>query len=237
MTRQKTKAERAMALRLAAVDTATRGAGAEGSARARRAGGSDLSSGLRLGDGIDVVDGKMQVPLGEGLSLDRDGRIGLSAARDIMVAHIPRFTLPVAYAVFPLSSATSQSFGGGRILIDTDNHWFALEPGAVYLLESSVFLYRNQANTGAPENARVKVQRVDDLLAASPLYTDAMEAPTVQLKSANQADPGVTVGIRAIMDLRGSPAPAAFVFAGKSSNDNGDPEYAEWTSVKIERIG
>lgn len=226
-----------MALRIASLATATRGAGREGSARARRAGESDLNTGLRLGGGIEVVDGAMEVPLGEGLKVERDGRIGLSLSREITVAHIPRFTLPVAYAVFPLSSATSQSFGSGRISVDADNDWFRLEFGAVYLLESSVFLYRNQADTGTPENARVKVQRVDDLLAESPVYTDVLETPSVQLKSSNQADPGVTLGIRAIMDLRGSSASAAFVFAGKSSVANGDPEYAEWTSVKIERIG
>ena len=77
MTQQKTKGERAMALKLASVDRASRGAGSEGTARARRAAESDINTGLRLGPGLEVVNGKISIVLGAGLKIDASGRVAL----------------------------------------------------------------------------------------------------------------------------------------------------------------
>ena len=77
MTRQRSLADRRMALKSASLATANRGAGREGSARARRAGESDLNTGLRLGGGVEVVDGRISIVLGAGLKIDASGRVAL----------------------------------------------------------------------------------------------------------------------------------------------------------------
>jgi hypothetical protein len=77
MTKQKTRGERALVLKLAAASRSSRGAGSEGTARARRSSESDMSIGLRLGDGLEVVDGKISIVLGAGLKIDASGRVAL----------------------------------------------------------------------------------------------------------------------------------------------------------------
>ena len=237
MTRQKTKAERAMALRLAAVDTATRGAGAEGSARARRAGGSDLSSGLRLGDGIDVVDGKMQVPLGEGLKIDRDGKVastvstGLRGVAIIKTAHGSDLT--ASYVALPLSDPLS-SYNPRGISIDTITHRIGLDTGGVYVVEAALTFYWDQHTGNDGPSGFMKVE----LTLAGSSAVDIYQAPSLKLEGdGSRAWPSASGVMTSVVNLLGSPVSGSVrVMVGATAHDGGLITVRHG-NIKIERIG
>ena len=223
MSRQKTKAERAMALRLAAVDTATRGAGAKGSARARRAGESDLSSGLRLGDGIDVVDGKMSVPTGVGIEVDRIGRMGLTAGVNMSLFRTALRDLTTSQVVETLADPVS-SVGTGSIAVDIPNKWITLEAGGVYSIDGAAVQHE----------ISVRLDRVDELTAAPPTYTDIWSHLSIDSQTGASEESISNFPLVAILDLRGLIVPVGLRVVCWSNITTSTPRVR--VNLKIVRI-
>ena len=235
---QRSYSERAFALKREALGSSTRGGAGADSARARRAGSADLNTRLRVGDGLDIEDGRMMVPLGVGLEIDRRGRVSTSAGLEILVTRLAQFTLPTSMTKVPLDGATTSTIGSGTISIDEDNDWFRLAPGSAYLFDALAMCHRLQAST-AEDTVQLRLDRRGSLDAADLSYTTETlyTTPLFILKSNSAGDPHVTIPITWILDLRNDLAPAALQLLGLSTNNNADNEFLKHTNIKIERIG
>ena len=246
MTRQRSLADRRMALKSASLATANRGAGREGSARARRAGESDLNTGLRLGGGVEVVKGAMEVPLGAGLEIDRDGKVastGLRGVAIIKTAYGSNLTTPVGdpivYVALPLSDPLS-SYNPRGISIDTITHRIGLDTGGVYVVEAALTFYWAQGVGVTHPSGLMKVE----LTLAGSSAVDIYQAPSLNLEGfgpgggvTSRAWPSASGVMTSVVNLLGSPVSGSVrVMVGATAHDGGLITVRHG-NIKIERIG
>ena len=240
MTRQRSLADRRMALKSASLATANRGAGREGSARARRAGESDLNTGLRLGGGVEVVKGAMEVPLGAGLKIDRDGKVastGLRGVAIIKTAYGSNLTTPVGdpivYVALPLSDPLS-SYNPRGIRIDTTTDTIELDIGGVYVVEAALTFYWDQHTGNDGPSGFMKVE----LTLAGSSAVDIYQAPSLKLEGdGSRAWPSASGVMTSVVNLLGLPVSGSVrVMVGASKHDGNDITVRHG-NIKIERIG
>lgn len=224
-----------MALKVSPLATASRGAGREGSARARRAGESDLNTGLRLGDGVEVVSGEMKVPLGSGLEIDRSGNVSSTAIHGIVVIKAAEMALTETYAPLVLS-APLYAVNSAGITVDTDDHQIYFASGGLYLCEVGISMVWDQGVSVGGPSSRVYIDKTDT--GASP--STVVIYPVVSLKHEGDGQrswPGRGAVLTSVIDLRSESAGCFIRVMVSKSNTDGVAMYASHTNIKIERIG
>lgn len=238
MTKQRSFSERAFALKREALGSSARGGAGGDSARVRRAGSSDLDTRLRVGDGLDIEDGRMVVPLGVGLEIDRRGRVATSAGLEIVIIKTTAETPNTgSYGSMSLAAVNS-SVGSGGISVDITNKWVRLEPGNAYLFSAWVLFLRDMTGiTSVVENLKVKLDRLDTITvpvdaARSVLYPETLFSVEPGTHERNHT----TVTMESIVDLRKQSYPVAIQVMTQVTNSIGGT-LTNQAHIKIERIG
>lgn len=236
MTHQKRYLERLSSLRREALAISTRGGAGSDDARSRRAKSADLNTRFRFGDGLDISDGKLKVPIGAGLEIDSRGRVGSTAKLEIIIIKAPSVQVSTSYVAMGLVSAES-SIGSGSISIDTANDWVRLEVGGAYSISAHVVF--NQDLTGLGSASRFlysRIDRVDDLDATSPVSSVVYSEISGRIQPGAEEEIVCTFPMSAVIDLRAETSPVAIQIMTRVSAGTHE-DFVVQGNIKIERIG
>jgi hypothetical protein len=193
-----------------------------------------LSSGLRLGDGIDVVDGKMSVPTGVGIEVDRIGRMGLTAGVNMSLLRTALRSLTTSQVVETLADPVS-SVGTGSIAVDIPNNWVTLEAGGVYSVDGAAVVTLGLGSSpSAGHSISVRLDRVDELTATPPTYTDIWSHLGILIQTGASEESVSNFPLVAILDLRGLIVPVGLRVVCWSSSTTSTPRVR--VNLKIVRI-
>lgn len=237
MTHQTSYAERALALKRQALASSGRGGAGADPARARRAGSADLNTRMRIGEGLDVDSGKMKVPIGAGLEIDRRGQIASSAGLEVVIARASSRTISTianTYRAIDLSSVAS-SIGSGTISVDATNEWVRLEPGRAYLISAFVVISRTDSRSNVAHTVFAKIDRLDSLGDVAPPHSDLYAESSFAIKAAEPIS--MTIPMFGIVDLRSDSEAAAIQVMGKVDTLLTVNTPVIEGNIKIERIG
>lgn len=243
MSISRSLARRAMALRAVALANSSRGGAGNDSARVRRAANAELSTGLRIGDGVKIKDGRMTVPVGAGLEIDSRGRVGSTAKLEIVNISTGSMNVvsATAGAALGLPSDIESSIGSGSISVDTANDWVRLEAGGAYSVEAHVVFDREIVGASTPGAAILfaAIHRRDDLDSADPpssiIYTANGVTINPGIVSINGHEQVATIPMSAVIDLRSETAPAAIQAWARSTVAHAN--FTVMGHIKIERVG
>ena len=235
---QRSRAEMEANLRSPGPSGAHRSGAGDSDPRARRSGSAEANSGLRIGDGVEIKDGRFKVPLGEGLRIDRRGQVGFASKLEMVniSTNATGVVSAAGGAVLVLPSDIESSIGSGLISVDTVNGWVRLGAGAAYSITAHVVFARAVTSGTVGSSALfVTIRRRDDLLSSDPPYTDIYTANGVELQPLDGQKAVVTIPASAVIDLRSEGSPAAIQVWARSTMEHAN--FDMMGNIKIERIG
>ena len=232
---QRSRAEMEANLRSPGPAGAHRSGAGDSDPRSRRAGSAEVNSGLRIGDGVEIKDGRFKVPLGEGLEIDRRGQVsstGLRGLAIIKTAYGSNLDDSV-YVPLPISDPLS-SYNPRGIRIDTTTDTIELDTGGVYVIEAALTFLWDQNNSNDGPAGLMKVE----LTLAGGSAVDVYPQVSLKLEGSGEATQPSTAGvITSVVNLLGSPVSGSVrVMVGATEHDGGSITVRH-ANIKIERIG
>tara|TARA_R110000824_G_scaffold53364_5_gene147825 strand:+ start:103 stop:675 length:573 start_codon:yes stop_codon:yes gene_type:complete len=190
---------------------------------------------LRIGDGVEIKDGRFKVPLGEGLEIDRRGQVsstGLRGLAIIKTAYASNLENDV-YVPLPLSDPLS-SYNPRGIRIDTATDTIELDTGGVYVVEAALTFYWDQDTGDAGPSGFMKVE----LTLAGGTAVDIYQSPPLKLEGdGERAWPSASGVMTSVVNLLGSPVSGSVRVMVSASTHDGNAITVRHGNIKIERIG